>query len=513
MTQGQIFMTISIVLYIMLVIVIGLWYAKKNKTTDDFYIGGRTLGPYVTAMSAEATDMSAWLLMGLPGTAYFFGTAEAFWTAVGLAVGTYLAWLLEAKRLRRYSQAVGAITIPDFFANRFHDKSKLLLLISSITIIVFFVPYTSSGFNASGKLFASLFGVDYRAAMLISAVVIVVYTALGGFLAESTTDLIQGIIMSFSLGFVFIYGVIHAGGFGNVIENASKLPGYLSVSASYVWETGGSQPYTVLAAICLLAWGLGYFGMPHFVLRFMAIRDENKIKVARRVASIWVVISMSVAILIGVTGFSLSQDGMIASLNTYSDAETVIVSISNYLSQHGVIAALLAGLVIAGILASTMSTSDSQLLVASSAVAQNVLQGVFGVKLTEKQAMLAARLTVIAIAVIAAAEAWEPGSVFSIVSFAWAGFGAAFGPVMLCGLFWKRTNCAGALAGMISGGAMVFIWKYLVRPLGGGWNVYELLPAFIFGLMITVIVSLLTERPSAEMEHEFDYAAGKVNLI
>ena len=497
MTSAQICIMIAIIVYLIGMIYIGFRCSKKNNSTDDFYLGGRKLGPFVTAMSAEASDMSSWLLMGLPGVAYLTGISDAGWTAIGLAAGTYINWLIVAKRIRRYTHTCNnSITIPSFFSNRYRDEKKMLQVIAAIFIVIFFIPYTASGFAACGKLFSSLFGVKYLTAMIISAIVIVAYTTLGGFLAASTTDFIQSIIMSVALIVVLIFGVETAGGIGAVIHNASELPGYLSMTLSYDVNTGKAAPYSALTIVSTAAWGLGYFGMPHILLRFMAIEDEKKLKLSRRVATIWVVISLFVAVFIGVIGY------------TGSNSETIIVKISALLSQHGVIFALLAGVILAGILASTMSTSDSQLLAASSAVSSDIL-GAFRKDSSNKNgSMAAARITLLVISVVAAFIARNPdSSVFAIVSFAWAGFGAAFGPVVLFSLFWKRTNKWGALAGMVCGGSMVFIWKYLIRPLGGIWNIYELLPAFLIACAAIVIVSLLTPKPSKEIEEEFDRVA------
>ena len=516
MTSAQICIMIAIIVYLIGMIYIGFRCSKKNNSTDDFYLGGRKLGPFVTAMSAEASDMSSWLLMGLPGVAYLTGISDAGWTAIGLAAGTYINWLIVAKRIRRYTHTCNnSITIPSFFSNRYRDEKKMLQVIAAIFIVIFFIPYTASGFAACGKLFSSLFGVKYLTAMIISAIVIVAYTTLGGFLAASTTDFIQSIIMSIALVIVFvfalivvlIFGVETAGGIGAVIHNASELPGYLSMTLSYDVNTGKAAPYSALTIVSTAAWGLGYFGMPHILLRFMAIEDEKKLKLSRRVATIWVVISLFVAVFIGVIGYTMSKVGALEML-TGSNSETIIVKISALLSQHGVIFALLAGVILAGILASTMSTSDSQLLAASSAVSSDLL-GAFRKDSSNKNgSMAAARITLLVISVVAAFIARNPdSSVFAIVSFAWAGFGAAFGPVVLFSLFWKRTNKWGALAGMVCGGSMVFIWKYLIRPLGGIWNIYELLPAFLIACAAIVIVSLLTPKPSKEIEEEFDRVA------
>lgn len=504
MSTASICILITIVVYLIGMLAVGFYFARKNESASDFYLGGRKLGPLVTAMSAEASDMSGYLLMGLPGLAYLSGLADVGWTIVGLAAGTYLNWLFTARRLRRYTQITNSFTLPQFFSNRFHDKSNILTVIAALIIIIFFVPYTASGFAACGKLFGSLFGADYMTAMVISAIVIVGYTAAGGFLAASTTDFIQSIIMTVAIIFVMVFATISAGGIGAVMENAKAMPGYLSATSTYVAENGQAAPYGLLKIISTCAWGFGYFGMPHILLRFMAIEDENKLKLSRRVASVWVVIAMAMAVFIGIVGNALSKGGVIAAL-TGSDTETVIVRIADLLSSYGIFPALMAGLILAGILASTMSTADSQLLAASSSISQNILKDVLHLKLSEKMTMLTARLTVVIIAVIAVFIAKDPdSSVFGIVSFAWAGFGGAFGPVMLFSLFWRRTTRNGALAGMICGGAMVFIWKYLVRPIGGAWDVYELLPAFLAASLCIIVVSLMSRMPEREILDEFD---------
>ncbi|MBQ6712143.1 MAG: sodium/proline symporter [Clostridia bacterium] len=503
--MANICILISIVLYLAFMVGVGVWYTKRNNSADDFYLGGRKLGPYATAMSAEASDMSSWLLMGLPGLAFFNGLADPFWTAVGLAVGTWFNWLLVAKPLRYYSAEISAITVPEFFSKRFGDKKRLLQGLAAVVIIVFFVPYTASGFAACGKLFSSLFGWDYMACMIVSAIVIVGYTVLGGFLAASVTDLIQSVIMSIALACVLVFGIFSAGGLDNVISNASQVAGYLKVTAMGNILTGESTPYGLLTIVSTMAWGLGYFGMPHILLRFMAIEEPDKLKVSRRVGTVWVVISMFVAIFIGIVGYGMVQNGAMSGFESASAAEAIIVSIAKLISQHGVLAALLAGLILAGILASTMSTADSQLLAASSSVSHDLLGGFFKKELSTKQKMLVARTSLAVIAVLGVLLAQDPNSsVFTIVSFAWAGFGASFGPSMLCALFWKRTTWQGSLAGMLSGGVMVFVWKFLVKPMGGVFGIYELLPAFLVGLAAIIIVSLITKAPEKDITGTFD---------
>lgn len=500
--MAQVLMLLVIIAYMAWMVWVGIIYSRRNTSVDDFYLGGRKLGPFVTAMSAEASDMSSWLLMGLPGVAYLTGMAEAFWTALGLGIGTYLNWLFVARRIRRYSHRLDAITLPEFFSKRWGDDRNMLAAIAGIVIIVFFVPYTASGFSACGKLFSTVFDIGYVPAMIISGALIMLYTIMGGFMAASFTDLIQSIIMSIALVAVLGFGVVHAGGVGAVVENARKMAGYLSISSIYNPETGGSDPYSVLTMCSLLAWGLGYFGMPHILLRFMAIEDENKLKLARRVGSIWVFIAMGVGIIIGIVGNGMTAAGALEKL---ADSETIIVTIATLISTYGPFAALVAGLILAGILAATMSTADSQMLAASSSASKDVAMDFLGIKLTDRQSVILARGSMIVIGLIAMFIARDQNSsVFRVVSFAWAGFGATFAPAVLLALFWRRSNKWGALAGMIVGGVMVFVWHYLIAPLGGVWAIYELLPAFILSILANIIVSLFTPAPKKEITDMYD---------
>lgn len=511
MTTSQIGIIISILAYLAMMLLVGFVSSRETNDVKDFYLGGRKLGPFVTAMSAEASDMSSYLLMGVPGLAYFSGIADAGWTAFGLIVGTYLNWLFIAKRLRNYTAEVDAITIPDYFKKRFEDNSNIILCIGALFILVFFVPYTASGFSACGKLFSSIFGVNYQLAMIVSAVIIVGYTTTGGFLAASKTDFIQSIVMTIALFFVVGYGIVTAGGISAVMENISSLPGFINVNSTYNNATNSASPYGLFSKVTMFCWGLGYFGMPHILLRFMAIRNASELKLSRRIASVWVVFSLSIAVFLGVVGRAMSQSGALRSLidnnnlSSSAKAETLIVVLAQKISEHSFIFALLAGLVIAGILASTMSTADSQLIAASSSVSENIIQETFGIKLSEAAAMFTARITLITVAVFGVIIAWDPNSsVFGIVSFAWAGFGAVFGPCMILSLYWKRMNRFGTVAGMISGGAMVFIWKYLVRPMGGVWDLYELAPAFLVSIIFIYVVSLLTKEPSENILDSFN---------
>lgn len=494
---------LAIVIYLVGMVFIGFKVMDRNKTVGDFYLGGRQLGPFVTAMSAEASDMSSWLLMGIPGLAYLSGISDAGWTIIGLAIGTYLNWLIVAKRLRQYSEKIGAITIPEFFSKRFDDQKNILMLVAALWIIVFFIPYTASGFVACGKLFHSLFGINYHLAMIVSAFVIVIYTMLGGFLAASTTDFVQSIVMTIALIIVVCFGISTVGGLDSVLSSVQSLPGYFSLTQTYDVSTHSAISWNALTIISKVAWGLGYFGMPHILLRFMAIDNHKNLVISRRVATVWVVISMAVSVLIGIVALAMSNAGVLDVL-VGSDSETAIVRISHLLSTHGFVFALLAGVILSGILASTMSTSDSQLLAASSSVSNDILTGFFGFDFDQKKCLKISRACLLIIALLGIVLAWDPNSsVFSIVSFAWAGFGASFGPVVLLSLYWKKANKWGALFGMASGGLVVFIWHFLISPLGGVFSIYELLPGFVISFIVNIIVSLITGGASKKIQDEF----------
>ena len=521
---------IAMIVYMAVVVGIGIVFARRaNKSSENYFLGGRSLGPWVTAMSAEASDMSGWLLMGLPGVAYWFGLADAFWTALGLAVGTYFNWLIVSKRLRRYSvQANNSITLPEFFSNRFREKKKLVMTIAAAFILIFFTVYAASCLVTCGKLFSTLFGTSYIPMMLLGALFVLVYTILGGFLAESASDFMKSIVMIIALSTVVIIGLVSAGGIGAVIDNAKEIPGFLDFfglanptldeeTGKQIVENGKplfgeATPYGILTILSMMAWGLGYFGMPQVLLRFMAIRREDELKRSRRIAMVWVVISLAVAVFIGIIGRQVHPTAHL----TKAASENIFITMAT-----SSLPAILAGFVMAGILAATISSSDSYLLIAASAFAKNIFQGVVKKKATDKQVMLVSRITLLAIAAIAIVIALDENSViFSIVSFAWAGFGATFGPLMIFSLFWKRTTRAGAVAGMVGGAGMVFLWKLVLNPFGAGLaergieignalTIYELLPAFIFSSICIVVVSLLTPAPSKEVVEDFEMAAQK----
>jgi sodium/proline symporter len=498
--------------YMLVVIVIGIFYAKRaSESTDNFLIGGRTIGPWITAMGAEASDMSGWLLMGLPGVAYWFGLSDAIWTAIGLFIGTYLNWLFVARRLRSYSVVAGnAITIPDFFSNRFKEKRKVISAIAAIFILIFFTVYASSCFVTVGKLFSTLFKTEYLYMVILGALFVVFYTIIGGFLAESASDFMQGLVMIASLVIVFIVGTSQGGGITAIVNNIKEFPGFLDffgiaqpVMADGVQQVAESRPlfgavgaYGFLTIISTLSWGLGYFGMPQVLLKFMAIRKPNQLAYSRRIATVWCAISLAAAAGIGLMGRALYPTAFL----TQSSAESVFILLSvNFFPP------LLAGIVMSGILAATISSSDSYLLIAASAFSKSIYHGIFKKDASDRTVLIATRITLLVITLCALLIALDENSViFTIVSFAWAGFGATFGPLMLFSLFWKRVNRAGAIAGMLAGGGMVFLWKLVLKPLGGVWGIYELLPAFIFSCIAIVVVSLLTKEPSEEIQAEFN---------
>jgi len=505
---------ISMCVYMLAVIGIGLFFVKRaNQSSDNYFIGGRSLGPWIAAMSAEASDMSGWLLMGLPGVAYWLGLADAAWTAIGLALGTYLNWLLVAKRLRCYSSVAGnSITIPDFFSNRFREKKKVLMTIAALFILVFFTVYASSCFVTCGKLFSALFGMPYQTMMIVGVVFVILYTLLGGFLAESASDFMQGVVMITALGAVLIVSTIAAGGPAQIVENIRNIPGFLDffgIAQPVVIDGqqqvqngvplfGEAGEYGFLTVISTMSWGLGYFGMPQVLLRFMAIRKASELKKSRRIATSWAVLSLGFAVIIGMIGRALYP----TALTSASSAENIFIVISSNLLPP-----LLAGLAMAGILAATISSSDSYLLIAASAFSKNIFQGIMKKDASDKQVMHMSRATLLTIALVGLLIALDENSIiFKIVSFAWAGFGATFGPIMLFSLFWKRTTREGAVAGMITGGVSVFVWKLLLKPMGGIWGIYELLPAFLISCVFITVVSLLTKEPPEEVQKDFEKA-------
>jgi len=513
MDMDKVQIVIAMCIYISVVIGIGAYYAKRaSQSSSHFLIGGRSLGPWVTAMAAEASDMSGWLLMGLPGVAYWSGMGEAFWTAIGLCIGTYLNWLFVAKRLRVYSHVAGdAITIPDFLSNRFKEDKKVIMIIAALFILVFFVIYAASCFVGVGKLFSMLFNTKYIYTMIIGALFVVSYTFVGGFLAESASDFLQGVIMFFALSIVVIFGIATAGGLFSMVDKAKAIPGFFDIfsmaqpkTLDGVQQVENSLPQFLepikldwLFIISTLSWGLGYFGMPHILVKFMAINTSDNIKFSRRVATVWVIISLAAAVLIGMAGRVLYPDAFL----TPSSSENIFILMST-----NFFISILAGIVLAGILAAIISSADSYLLISASSISKNIYQGLFNKEADDKAVLRVTRLTLLAISLVAILIALDENSViFRVVSFAWAGFGATFGPIILFSLFWERTTRAGAIAGMIAGGATVFIWKLLLNPLGGIFSIYELLPAFLISCIAIVVASILSEGPSEEVKKEFRF--------
>lgn len=496
-------------LYMSGMLIIGITTAKKNKNADDYFLGGRNLGGWVAALSAQASDMSGWLLMGLPGCIYAFGTNQA-WIAIGLFIGTVLNWIFIAGRLRRYTIRAGnALTIPEYLSNRFGDKKKILMAISAVVILIFFLVYTASAFAAGGKLFSSIAKIDYHTALFVGAAVILAYTFLGGFLAVCKTDFIQGMMMLIGILAVPIVAVMLMGT-GKIIPNlissgVSDASDFLNIFV----EDG--KPITAMSIASQLAWGLGYCGMPHILVRFMAIKDEKELAKSKKVAIVWVLLSLVVACIIGVIGRAYLYPTVLATEG--SQYENVYIEMIMKMFTSDVKIPFIGGLLLCGILAAIMSTADSQLLVSSSSISQDLFKGVFFKDLKEKTVLLIARVCVFVIAIIAFIIAWNPdSSIMGLVSDAWAGLGAAFGPTILMSLYWKRINLPGAAAGMISGAATVILWDYIKLIDMDGAKVtlatytgaYSLLIGFFVSLALIIIVSLITPKVSEEIEKEFD---------
>ncbi|MDC5706026.1 sodium/proline symporter PutP [Vibrio europaeus] len=469
--------TTTFIAYLILMLAIGVIAYQRTKSSSDYFLGGRSLGPWPAALSAGASDMSGWLLLGLPGYAYAAGI-EAFWLAGGLLVGTWLNWLINAKRLRTYSITTDALTLPEFLSRRFNDNSKLIQVISAFFILLFFLFYTSSGLVAGGKLFETVFGLDYTTAVIIGTVCVVSYTLFGGFLAVSWTDLVQGLLMAAALLIVPIAAM--EGGFGQLGSDLAAInPELLTL-----WDDSKGEPLSAIAIISLVAWGLGYFGQPHILARFKASRSNKDLTTARRIAVIWTALSMVGAMLVGLVGLVYVTNSGVS----VDDGEKIFMLLVNSLF-HPVIA----GILLAAILAAVMSTADSQLLVSSSALAEDFYKQVFKKDASSEEIVMVGRVAVIGISVVALVLAMTPdSSVLGLVSYAWAGFGAAFGPAIVLSLYWERMNRNGALAGILVGGITIVVWK----QLSGGWfDVYEIVPGIIFSVIAIVSISLMTGEP------------------
>ncbi|QIL86740.1 sodium/proline symporter PutP (plasmid) [Vibrio sp. HDW18] len=475
--------TTTFIVYLILMLTIGVYAYQRTKNSTDYFLGGRSLGPWPAALSAGASDMSGWLLLGLPGYAYAAGI-EAFWLAGGLLVGTWANWLINAKRLRTYSITTDALTLPEFLSRRFNDKSKLIQTISAFFILLFFLFYTSSGLVAGGKLFEIVFGIDYSTAVIIGTICVVSYTLFGGFLAVSWTDLVQGLLMAAALMVVPVVAMN-----GSLTQLDQDLTA-INPELLTLWNDAQGEPLSAIAILSLVAWGLGYFGQPHILARFKASRSNQDLTTARCIAVVWTGVSMVGAILVGLTGLIfVTQSGSIQ----LDDGEKIFMLLVNSLF-HPVIA----GILLAAILAAIMSTADSQLLVSSSALAEDFYKQLVKTDASSEQIVRVGRVGVVIISVLALLLAMTPdSSVLSLVSYAWAGFGAAFGPTLVLSLYWERMNRHGALAGIVVGGVTIVVWKQLT---GGWFDVYEIVPGIILATLAIVVVSLLTEQPEAQVK-------------
>ena len=514
MTAAVIAKIVAFVIYLGLMVYVGLKTAKGNDTASDFFLGGRKVGPWVTALSAEASDSSAWLLMGLPGLCYLGGFKETFWTSLGLIAGTYLAWLIIAKPLRKCSIAFGdSITIPEFLTNRFKDKSHILMIVAVFFIVVFFTIYTASGFVACAKLFRSVFGLNWNLGLLIGFIIILSYTIMGGFKAVCTTDFIQGtlIFVAFVVSSVII--IIDLGGIGNAVSQVQSFTDKAlsgEFGSQILNNFKNNKSFSFVSALSAFSWCLGYFGMPHIIVRFMGCRSNKEITTARRVGISWMIISYIGTFIIGTLGTAyLFNKGILLGTN----AEDVAIEGMKVLgtgTQEAVFSesmlrmypAFIAGLFLCAILAAAMSTADSQLLAASSAIGQDIFKGIIKKDADDKTVMLVSRISVFAIALVGLLLSLNPdSSIFNLVSFAWSGFGGTFGPLILLALYWKKTTAKGAIAGLITGGVTDVVWHYLK---GGIFDIYEILPAFIMCFLVTVVVSLLDKNKDPEMLREYD---------
>lgn len=496
----------AFVIYLVLMVVIGAVYMKKTSNAEDYFLGGRGLGGWVAALSAQASDMSGWLLMGLPGAVYAMGTGQS-WIAIGLFIGTVCNWIFISGRLRRYTiEANNSLTLPAYFENRFRDEKRILLLVSSVVIVIFFLVYTASALAAGGTLFHSVFGLDYHLALAMGALVILAYTFMGGFMAVCTTDFIQGTLMLIGLLAVPIVAwTLLDGSFTDLLvqsEVAGGADAYLSLFSN------GGESYRAIDIISQLAWGLGYCGMPHILTRFMAVKNEKELRKSRVIAIVWVALSLGAACVIGVMGRAYLYPVILGSDGAAS-TESVFIEMITKVFTKDLALPFIGGIFLCGILAAIMSTADSQLLVAASSVSEDIYRSYIHPEADSKKILRVSRVTVAVVAILAFIIAWNPdSSIMGLVSNAWAGLGSAFGPIVLLSLFWKRTNLAGGVAGIITGGLAVIIWDYI--PLGGGQTLgsvtglYSLVVGFALSSLMIVICSLATKAPSQEILDEFE---------
>ncbi len=483
----------TFVLYIGVMMAIGVYYYRRTRNMSDYFLGNRGLGAWVTSLSAEASDMSGWMLMGVPGYAYFAGL-NAGWIAVGIAIGTWANWHFIAKRLRRYTELAGnSLTLPEFLDNRFADTSGLLRIVPAIFILIFFVIYTSSGFVSAGRLFETVFGLPYEIAIFIGAGSVVFYTLAGGFLAVARTDFIQGIMMFFAILVVPITTAMTMGGFGEVV---SALENIQPTMLEPLLKPDGST-MSIIELVSLLAWGIGYFGQPHILVRFMAIRTTKEIPRATHIAMVWLVLSLSASVGIGLVGRAFLTTPLEGTAS-----ETVFLVLT-----HDLFPPIIAGLILSAVLAAIMSTASSQLLVAASAFAQDFYRTLIRKDATEVELIWISRASVLVIASLAVLLGFNPNSfILDMVSYAWAGFGAAFGPAIIMSLFWRRTTRNGVVAGIIVGGLTVLIWKQFAL-----FGLYEIVPGFVFSLLAIYIVSRLDHEPAKEIYDTFD-AVGRSQI-
>ena len=509
MNTTNIIILVAFAIYLALMVVIGAIYMRRTSNSEDYFLGGRGLNGWVAALSAQASDMSGWLLMGLPGAVYSFGTGQ-IWIAVGLFIGTVLNWIFISGRLRKYTIAANnSLTLPEYFGNRFRDKKKILLLVSSIMIVIFFLVYTASALAAGGKLFNTVFGLDYHLALTIGAAVILAYTLMGGFMAVCTTDFIQGTLMLIGLLVVPIVAYMMLPGGAGISELLNES-GAAGGAASFLnpLEDGGNK-LSFISILSQLAWGFGYCGMPHILVRFMAIRDEKELKKSRWIAIIWDILSLGAACFIGVIGRCFLLPTILGETEGAASSESVFIEMIRRLFTENLALPFIGGIFLCGILAAIMSTADSQLLVTASAVSEDLYHQFVDKKADSKKVLMVSRITVLAVALLAFIIAWDPNSsIMGLVSNAWAGLGSSFGPIVLMSLFWRRTNLPGAIAGIISGGGMVILWDYIPlvggQTLGAATGIYSLLVGFLFSIVVIVIVSLCTKEPSKEITAEFD---------
>lgn len=506
MNSTTIWILIAFAAYMGMMLLIGASYMKTGKSTEDYFLGGRKLGGWVVALSAQASDMSGWLLMGLPGSVYALGTGQ-MWIAVGLFLGTVANWLIISGRLRRYTiVANNSLTLPAYFENRFHDKKRILLGISSVVIVIFFLVYTASAFASGGKLFSTVFGCSYHVSLTIGAVIILAYTFMGGFMAVCTTDFVQGMLMLVALVTVPVVAFALMG--GNV-GAALEQTGVTAANFLNVMKNGENN-FSAVEIISQLAWGLGYCGMPHILVRFMAVKNQKELNKSKGIAIVWVAISLAFAVVIGVLGRAylyptiLGADG--------GSTEIVFIEMIKQVFAVDIRLPIVAGLFLCGILAAIMSTADSQLLVTASSMSEDIYKGIIKRDASEDKVMKVSRYTVLAVAVLAYLIAWDPNSsIMGLVSNAWAGLGAAFGPTVLMSLFWKRCNLQGAVAGIVSGGLTVIVWDYIPliggATLGAATGLYSLAIGFLISIVLIIIVSLCTKAPDASIVAEFDRVA------